>query len=75
MDINLFSQRLMITVGRVTVAVTLPEITLNKTGLTIMTITWIGHEDSLIHNHNYFSFCILGFGIGVQVRKKEKSNV
>lgn len=74
MDINLLGKLFTINVGRVTVEVAVPEIQLNKTGLTIHVITWIGCYDSPVYNHRYFSFHILGFGIGVQVRKKEESN-
>ena len=73
-DINIFGRLFTINIGRVTVSFNAPEITIDKAGITILAITWVGHIESPIYNYKYYSFCILGFGIGVQVRKKEESH-
>lgn len=75
MDISLFGQLFTINIGRSTVAVNVPEIIFDKSGLSILAHTWIGFIYSPTYQHRYFSFCILGFGIGVQIRERGEGHV
>ena len=75
MGINIFGRLFTINIGRVTTAINTPEITLDNTGLSIWAPTWIGGLRSPDSGYNYFCFCVLGFGIGVQVREKGKEHV